>query len=451
MKKARTAASSTVLRVIHPNAAGIDLGSRSHFAALPPGRAEEGVREFGCFTEDLEAMAEWLLGHGIDTVAMESTGVYWVPVFEVLERRGLDVQLVSTKHLKAVPGRKTDVADCQWIQHLHEAGLLRGSFRPADQICELRGILRHKATLVEESGRRIQRMQKALEQMNIQLHKVVSDITGETGLSIIEAMVAGEREPAKLVALRNYRCKQSPETIAKALVGNWRVEHLFCLKQELEGYKFIEGQIAACEAQALEGWRRLEQKANPADAPKPKSHHANLQMHRALFAAAGKDLSRMPGISTENLPALLSEVGLDLTKWSSAKAFANWATLAPRNNISGGKRHRAGFQPSKANRVGQIFRVAAQTLMNSKTALGAFCRRMRGRKGSAVAIHATANKLAKLFYLLCTRGQAYVELGAAAYDTRYRARLVNNALRQLHRLGVNVEPSSITGLVHAVP
>ncbi len=440
MRKARKAAASTRLTTIHPNAAGIDLGSKSHFVALPPGRAEEVVREFGNYTEDLEMMATWLLDHDITTVAMESTGVYWVPVFEVLERRGLDVQLISTKHLRAVPGRKTDVIDCQWIQHLHECGLLLGSFRPIDSICELRGFMRHKASLVEESSRRIQRMQKAMEQMNFQLHKVVSDITGTTGLAIISAVVSGERDPKKLAALRDYRCRRSEETIAKALVGNWRTEHLFCLKQELAGYQFIRSQIANCDAQAFLAWQRLEQRANAADAPKPKSHHVDVEVHGVLFAVAGINLGSLPGFSTENLQTLVSEVGVDMAKWRSSKSFASWATLSPQNNISGGKRRRAAQHPSGAHRVGQCFRVAAQTLANSKTALGAFYRRMRGRKGSALAVHATAHKLARLFYELLSHGEAYVESGMEAYDLRYRERAIRHAREQLRRLQALPEP-----------
>ena len=449
MSTARTQPPSTPLRVVHSHAAGIDLGARSHFVALPPGRSEEAIREFGCFTEDLESMATWLLEHGITTVAMESTGVYWVPVFEVLERRGLDVQLVSTKHLKSVPGRKTDILDAQWIQHLHECGLLRGSFRPPDEICVVRGLIRHKATLIEESARRIQRMQKALDQMNVQLHKVVSDITGKTGMAIIKAIIEGEREPEKLAAHRNYRCKRDAATLSKALVGNWREEHLFCLEQDVAAYEFIQKQIEACDAQALEAWRRMEPKAKPEDAPKPKSHHANAAVHRALFSTTGVNLASLPGFSTENLQTLIAEIGVDMTKWTSAKAFANWATLAPRNNISGGKRRRS-IGPIRAHRVAQCFRVAAQTLANSKTSLGAFYRRMRGRKGAALANHATAHKLAKLLYTLLSRGDAYVERGVGDYEKRYRERLIGNSIRQLQRLGIQLQPTVLAGAAQSV-
>jgi transposase len=449
MQKARTTSPSTQLRSVHPHAAGIDLGSRSHFVALPSGRSEEVVREFGCFTEDLESMAAWLLDHGITTVAMESTGVYWVPVFEVLARRGLDVQLVSTKHLRSVPGRKTDVLDCQWIQHLHECGLLRGSFRPEDIVCVVRGFVRHKASLVEESSRRIQRMQKALDQMNVQLHKVVSDITGTTGMAIIKAILAGERDPKKLAAHRNYRCKRDEATLAKALVGNWREEHLFCLEQDVAGYEFLQKQIQDCDARTLELWRRMEQKANPEDAPKPKSHHVNPEVHRALFRATGANLASLPGFSTENLQTALAETGTDMTKWTSAKAFANWTTLPPRNNVSGGKQRRSSHAHQR-HRVAQCFRIAAQTLANSKTALGAFYRRMRSRKGSAVANHATAHKLAKLYFTLLSRGDDYVEKGIEEYDRRYRGHLIRNAVRQLQRLGAQEQPAVFAALLTTV-
>jgi transposase len=381
---------------------------------------------------------------------MESTGVYWVPVFEVLERRGLDVQLVSTKHMKSVPGRKTDIQDCQWIQHLHECGLLRASFRPDDAICVVRGYIRHKASLVEESSRHVQRMQKALEQMNVQIHKVVSDITGKTGMAILKAIVDGEKDPKKLAAFRNYRCKQPQEVLEKALVGTWREEHLFCLAQEIAAYEFVQKQIEECDAKALKVWRSLEQKAKAEDAPKPKSDKVKLEVHRALFALTGTNLGTLPGFSTENLQTAVSETGVDMSKWSSAKAFTNWTTLAARNNITGGKRRRAAG-PVGAHRVAQCFRVAAQTLANSKTALGAFFRRMRGRKGAKLAIAATARKLAQLFYNLLKNGQAYVERGIEEYEERYRKHLVRNALHQLHRLGVAVEPSGLIAPKPAVP
>jgi transposase len=431
------------LACVHPNAAGIDLGSREHFVALPEGRSTNLVRAFGCYTDDLLAMAAWLKENGIETVAMESTGVYWVPPFETLRAAGFDVQLVSTKHLKVVPGRKTDVADCQWIQFLHERGLLRGSFRPEDAIVVVRGYIRHRDILTKEAAELVQRMHKALEQMNVQLHKVVSSITGQTGMAIIDAILAGEHDGVKLAALRDYRCKTSVEEIAKALRGNFRKEHLFCLRQNLEGYRFIQKQIEECEAAILARWKEFESKANIDDAPNPKSHKERTEVRLELFRAIGTDLSVIPGLGSTNLQTLLAEVGFDLGAFPSEKAFASWATLAPRNNISGGRRRRSP-PTSASSKVAQVFRVAAQTLANSKTALGAFYRRMRGRKGGTFAVSVTAHKLAKLFYRVLTKGTAYVEQGVDYYEQRYRQQQERAAIKKLTTLGyrVTLEPNS---------
>jgi transposase len=436
MKKELSSASPP-LRCIHPNAAGIDLGSRVHWVALPPGRAEQTVRSFGCFTEDLEALAKWLKENRISTVAMESTGVYWIPVYQVLERHGIQVHLVSSKHFKTVPGRKTDIQDCQWLQHLHECGLLRGSFRPADAVCVIRTYVRQREVLTAEAARHTLRMQKALEQMNLQLHKVVSDITGETGLSIIKTVLSGERDPSKLAALRNYRCKRSPEEIAKALVGDWRPEHLFCLKQAVDSYEFLQTQIAACEQAALQELGKLEAKADVAKLPPAKTPKADTPLRKVLYVATGVDLTKISGLAPTTVQALISEIGPSVSKWPSEKAFASWSTLAPKNKITGGKRFKA--IQAAPNRVGQILRVAAQTLANSKTALGAFYRRMRARKGSAFANAVTAHKLAKLVYRLLKYGEAFVELGAEYYETRYRERLAKGAVQQLRSLGYAVQ------------
>jgi transposase len=448
--KVRSAASAEQsVRAININAAGIDLGSREHWVALPPGRAEQGVRSFECFTEDLEAMARWLQEHHIDTVAMESTGVYWVPVYQVLERHGLEVQLVNAKHFKTVPGRKTDVQDCQWLQHLHECGLLRGSFRPADAICVIRSYVRQRDTLVGESARHVQRMQKALEQMNLQLHKVVSDVTGETGLAIIKAVLAGERDPQKLAALRNYRCRRSAEDIAKALVGDWREEHLFCLRQALEAYEFVQTQIKACEEASLHALRQLEEKTEAVNIPAAKTPKQDTELRKALFVATGVDLTRISGLAPTTVQTLIAEVGVDASKWENEKAFASWSCLCPKNKITGGRRFRAAKQ-AQASRVGQAFRVAAQTLANSKTALGAFYRRMRARKGSTFANAVTAHKLAKLFYRMLKYGTAFVEQGAHYYEDRYKDRLTRGALHQLHRLGYDVQIRELPRLEPAV-
>lgn len=430
-----------LLRRINPNAAGIDLGARSHYVALPPDRGQP-VREFACFTQDLEGMAKWLREHRITTVAMESTGVYWVPVFQLLETRGFEVHLVSTRHLKTVSGRKTDVADCQWIQHLHECGLLRGSFRPEDAICTVRGYVRHRDTLGEESTRHVLRMQKALEQMNVQLHKVVTDITGETGMAIIRAILSGERSGEKLAALRNYRCRSSAEQIARALVGDFREELLFCLKQEVESYDFVQKQIARCDEEIMTRLKAFESKVATKEVPAPKRKKDNTEAWRELYRVAGVDLTLVPGLGPKNLQTLIAEVGLDLSKFRSEKAFASWATLAPRNFITGGKRKRC--PQGAASRVALAFQVAAQTLANSKTALGAFYRRMRGRKGAPHAVRATAHKLAKLFYRLLKYGEDYIERGADYYEKRYKEHQVRAALKTLsaHGFKATLQPTS---------
>ena len=426
------------LRAVHGNAAGIDLGAREHWVALPPGRVENAVRRFGCFTEDLALMATWLRDNGIDTVAMESTGVYWVPVYQVLEREGIDVHLVNAKHFKSVPGRKTDVVDCQWLQHLHECGLLRGSFRPAEAICVIRSYVRQRDKLVQEAARHVLRIQKALDQMNVQLHKVVSDITGDTGLAIIKAILAGERDPHVLASLRNYRCRRSADEIAKALVGDWRDEHLFCLGQDVAAYEFTQGQMQACEEQAQKALEQLEVKGDIATLPAAKSKKTDTALRRTLFVATGVDLTRISGLAPTTVQAIVAETGVDASRWPNEKAFASWATLAPRNKITGGKRFKAP-KHSGASRVAQLFRVAAQTLANSKTALGAFYRRMRARKGPTFANAVTAHKLAKQVYRMLRYGTAFVEQGDQHYEALYRARKLSSAVAQLRQLGFNVQ------------
>lgn len=438
MKKSSSPTKSKGPRSVQPDAAGIDLGSRDHWVALPPGRTDSTVRRFGCFTEDLQAMAAWLIQHGIKTVAIESTGVYWVPVYQVLERHGIDVHLVNAQHFKIVPGRKTDIQDCQWLQHLHESGLLRGSFRPADAICVIRSYVRQRENLVGESSRRMLRMQKSLDQMNIQLHKVVSDIMGETGLAIIKAILAGERDPAVLAGLRNYRCHSSADEIAKALVGDWREEHLFCLEQDLAAYEFVQNQIAECEQAALRALQQLDAKAIAADLPATRKPKADAEARQALFVATGVDLTKVSGLKTTIVQTIVAETGVDMSKWHSEKAFASWCRLAPGNRITGGKRHRMP-KHGGASRVGQAFRVAAQTLARSDTALGAFYRRMRSRKGSTFANAVTAHKLAKLFYRMLKYGEGFIEQDTEYYETRYKERLVKGAVARLHQLGFDVD------------
>jgi transposase len=415
------------LRSINQHAAGIDIGSRSHFVAVPEGADEQPVREFSTFTGDLERLAEWLASCGVTTVAMESTGVYWIPVFEILETHGFEVRLVNARHVKNVPGRKSDVLDCQWLQQLHTYGLLRGAFRPTEQVCTLRAYVRQRATLVRSSSSYVQRMQKALSQMNLQLHNVVADITGLTGMRIIKAILAGERTPEVLAAMRDKRCKNSESTIARSLKGHYRPEHLFSLRQAVELYEFHQEKIADCDRQILEQLSCFDSQEAPSDVPP-----ANVG--EALQRMSGVDLTSIDGIDTTTALKILAEVGTDMSRWKTAKHFASWLGLSPGTKVSGGKVLSSATKPV-ANKAAAAFRMAAFTLFNSKSALGAYLRRQRTRLGSPKAITATAHKLARLVYAMLTDGSSYVDAGQEYYEERYRSRVVQNLKRKAQEMG----------------
>ncbi len=415
------------LQHINQYAAGIDIGSRSHFVAVPEGTDEQPVREFSTFTGDLERLAEWLISCGVTTVAMESTGVYWIPVFEILESHGLEVKLVNARHVKNVPGRKSDVLDCQWLQQLHTYGLLRGAFRPGEQVCTLRAYVRQRATLVRSAASYIQRMQKALAQMNLQLHNVVADITGATGMRIIKAILGGERNPEILAAMRDQRCKNSEATIARSLKGSYRPEHLFSLRQAVELYEFHQEKIADCDGQILEQLRSFDSQDVPNDTP-PANVGAALQH------MAGVDLTSIDGIDTNTALKILAEIGTDMSRWKTAKHFASWLGLSPGTKVSGGKVLSSATKPV-ANKAAAALRIAAFTLSNSKSALGAYLRRQRSRLGAPKAITATAHKLARLVYSMIKHGTAYVDAGQEYYEQRYRSRVVQNLKRKAQELG----------------
>ena len=419
------------LEHLNTTAAGIDIGSKSHFVAVPEGVDERPVREFSTFTDDLIRLAEWLIACGITTVAMESTGIYWIPVFELLESRGLEVKLVNARHVKNVPGRKSDVLDCQWLQQLHTYGLLRGAFRPAEQVCALRAYVRQRSTLVDNAASHIQRMQKALAQMNLLLHNVVSDITGVTGMLIIMAIVAGERDPLKLAAFRDRRCKNSQETIARSLQGNYRPEHLFSLKQAVELYQFYQTKIAECDRQILEQLSSFDAVASDHDGP---SGTPPASLAEALQRMSGVDLAQIPGIDTNTALKITAEIGIDMSRWNSEKEFASWLGLCPGSKISGGK-VLSSASKKVANRVAAALRMAAFALIRSKSALGAYIRRLRARMGSPKAITATAHKLARLVYSLLKHGTAYVDAGQDSYEERYRSRVMQNLKRKAQELG----------------
>jgi transposase len=434
-----------VLEQINPNAAGIDIGAKEVWVAVPPERDEESVRVFPTFTADLISLAEWLAACGIETVAMEATGVYWIPLFEILEAHGFVVYLVNARHLKNVTGRKSDVLDCQWIQQLHTYGLLNPSFRPPEEIVALRSLVRHREMLVQYRAAHIQHMQKALTQMNLRLTSVLSDITGVTGLKIIRAIVAGERDGHKLAQFRDERCKKSEAEIAKSLEGHYKREHLFALQQALELYDFYDRQLQACdlELEAMyQAFEPPEERGTPPPAPrtqKRRKNQAHFDLGQALYRLSGLDLTVIDGIDALTLQKVLSETGTDMSKWPTVKHFTSWLRLCPNNKITGGKVKQRGVQPTQ-NRASTALRVAAASLKSSDSALGAYYRRMRARLGTPAAITATAHKLARILYHLLKYRQPYHDFGADHYEQQYRARVLRNLNRRAAKLGFCLEP-----------
>lgn len=435
------------LRHINLNAAGIDIGSEHHMVAVPEGRAEVSVREFGAFTADLHSLADWLQQCGVTTVAMESTGVYWIPLFELLERRGFEVKLVDARHVKNVTGRKSDILDCQWIQQLHTYGLLAGAFRPADELCVLRSYLRQREMLTQTASRHIQHMQKALQQMNLLLHNVVSDITGVTGMKIIKALLAGERDPQVLASNRGKQCHNDQATIAKSLVGNYREEHLFALRQAVDLYEIYQTKIGDCDEAIV---KQVSAQADVTDEPPPPAQklssardrqRGGINVRDLLFKKSGVDLFAIPGLGADTLLVLTSEVGFDLSPWKTVKHFSSWLSLCPGTKISGGKVLSRKVKRNP-NRAAQAFRMAAATLSRSQSALGAFYRRVKSRSSGKQAITATAHKIARIYYALLTRGTTYVEMGQQAYEQKYQERRLKHLTAQAKSLGFQLVPST---------
>ena len=445
--KSKSKARKNILQRINPNAAGIDVGANFHLVAIPEDRAEDNVRKFGPFTSDLHQMADWLTEHHIQTVVMESTGVYWIPVFQILEQRGLEVKLVNAAHVKNLPGRKSDVSDCQWLQQLHTFGLLNGSFRPKDEICVLRTLLRLRDTLVKDCSSHVLRMQKALTEMNIQIHRVLSDITGYSGMAIIRAILAGERDGLKLAQMKHPQVKASTEQIVKALEGDYRAEHLFALRTAVELYDAYRLKIIECENQIEQQLEHFDTKLDfqqvleQSGALKTRSGQLRLELQRQahLTSVCGADLTRLPGLSTLAVEVIVSETGLDMSCWKSEKHFCSWLKLCPDNRISGGKLLSSRPRKTK-NRAAAMFRLAAQGAMQSKTAIGAFIRRVKARLGAPTAINAGAHKLARLFYRMLKFGAAYVEQGQTYYEQRYKERLLRNLSRRAKEFGFQLMP-----------
>ena len=448
--KARNQKPLKSLTPINPNAAGIDIGADSHWVSVPADRDEQNVREFSCYTPDLYVLADWLEQCKVTTVVMESTGVYWIPVFQILETRGFEVLLVNSHHVKTVPGRKSDVLDCQWLQQLHSYGLLAGSFRPQDEICVLRSYIRHRDNLIRTAGTHVQRMQKALTQMNLQLHRVISDITGKTGLKIIRAMIAGEHNPQKLAALRDGRIRRTSEEIAAAMTGDYREEHLFVLQQELQLYEFYQQQISQCDRQieeyltGLDSQIELEEIEEVTKQPSTRNYSSNaptFDLASHLYRISGVDFTRIDGLGVLTVQTILSEVGLDPSRFPTVKHFTSWLGLCPGSRVSGGKVKSSRTRPV-INRAANAFRLAAHALRRSQTALGAFFRRLRARLGAPKAVTATAHKLARIFYCLWTKGGEYHDPGVDSYEQQYQKRILKNLQKRADELGFTLIPQS---------
>ena len=435
------------MHIINPNTAGIDLGSREHWVCVPLESTTNNIRCFGCTTPDLIELSDWLTECGVTSVAMESTSVEWIPLFQILSERKFQVFLVNAKSVKTVPGRKSDVLDCQWLQQLHRYGLLAPSFVPEGDIAVLRSYLRQRENLVQNASTHVQRLQKALTQMNLQLHKVISDITGVTGINILTAIINGERNPHTLAKLAHRRIKSSSEQIAKALTGNYREEMVFILNQELSLYQIYQQQILSVDQQIEKCLSKFESQTNePVPQSKKNSNQkrksAKFDLRSHLYRITGVDFTLIDGLDVLTVQTIISEVGLDPSKFRNAKHFSSWLGLCPGCRITGGK-IKSSQTRKVVNRAAKAFRLAAQAVSRTKTALGAFYRRIKGRLGAPKAITATAHKIARLFYTLWTKKESYVDQGAEYYEQRYRERVVKNLKQRAKSLGLEVVEASL--------
>lgn len=431
--------------IVHPDAAGIDVGASEMWVCVPPGRVTENVRRFGTVTSQLHSIAQWLKECGVKTVAIESTGVYWIPLFQILEAAGFAVYLVNAQHVKNVPGRrKTDRLDCQWLQKLHACGLLNASFRPPGDFCRLRSYLRHRDTLVIMGAQHIQHMQKALREMNVLLDQVVSDVTGTTGLRIITAILDGNRDFAQMASWRDRRLKADEAQIEEALRGDYRAEHLFVLRQALEAYRFVEQQIQSCDREVEQLFIDMEQSAGRPKRPLPEGGLTGREKRRGnapeydvqsyLYQLTGVDLTQAPSFGAAAMQSLIAETGTDMSRWPTEKHFVSWLGLAPDPKISGGRiighNHR-----HVQSRAAKLFRTLAMTLHRSPSWIGAFYRRMKGRLGGKTAVNATAHKLALLYYRMLQSGRAYQEITAAEYERRFQKKMLQNLKRRARQYG----------------
>jgi transposase len=455
--KPRPSVADPKLMIANPHAAGIDVHARAHWVCVPAGsvsaRAPDqpaelpaNVRAFGTCTPDLEQLADWLWACGITTIAMEATGVYWIALFELLERRGFQVILVDPRQTRQVAGRpQSDVLSCQWIQRLHSYGLLSASFRPDDQTCVLRGYLRQRQSLIADAGRAIQHLQKALEQMNVKLAETLNDITGVTGLLILKAILRGQRDPEELAKYRNEHCKCTPAEMARALQGNWREEHLFALRQALQTYEHLRRQLRACDDCIKAYLKALPDKSGGAALPKvaprrsSKGTQPSFDARRLLFRWSGQDLTVIEGIDQSTALAVLAEIGIDMSKWPTDRHFVSWLGLCPQHRGSAGRIKRRSLRGG-ANRAARAFRLAAQGCHHAKNALGAFYRRVQARAGGGKAVVATARKIASRVYRLLKYGEKYVRQEMAAYEAQFLSKTTQGLAKKAKALGYRLVP-----------
>lgn len=436
------------LKQINLDAAGIDIGADELFVCVPEGRDEKSVRAFGTFTNNLYQVGKWLTNCGVTTVAMESTGVLWIPLYEHLADNGFVVYLINARHIKNVPGKKTDVLDCQWIQQLHTYGLLQNSFRPEEEMVALRSLVRHRAMLIRYRSAHIQHMHKALQQMNLKLDRVVTDVTGKTGMSIVRAILAGERDVTRLAAHRDGRCGHSEAEIAQALVGNYREEHLFALQQAVELYDFYTQQLQICDDEIEHRYvafrPQVDIEKNPLPRPKRKKPHGNepgFDLRTHLYRMVGVDLTAIDGISALTTQTVLSEIGLDMSAWPTVKYFTSWLGLCPQNQISGGRVLKRGTA-KVVNRAAQALRMAAQSLHRSQSILGNYYRKMKSKHGPQVATTATAHKLARIIYTMLKNKTAYVPQDVDAYEEKRRQYHIKSLQKQAQKLGFELSSLS---------
>jgi len=441
------------LTITNPDAAGIDVGSQVHYVAVPEGRAQESVRSFGAYTAQLDELVQWLKDCRIKTVAMESTGVYWIPLYQKLEEAGFEVLLVDARQAKHVPGRKSDVQDCQWLEQLHRYGLLRAAFRPEDSVCRLRTLQRHRKDLVESAAMWIQHMQKALNEMNLHLHHVLSDISGLSGLAILDAILAGQRDPRKLASLAHYRVRKSQAQIAAALTGDYRPELLFVLRQSLQNYRQIQQQITQCDLSIEKQLAKMTDRQNPNQASEPTPPSPDLgggkprkrkspvileiSLAGHLKRILGVDLTTIPGLDVLAILTLVSEIGTNMTKWRNEKAFVSWLGLSPNNKISG-QRVLSSRTRKVVNRAATILRLAAMIVGKTNTPLGSFYRRKRAQLGGPKAVTATARKLGCLIYRLVKNGQGYHEPDLHTYELKYKDQILNSLPKRANTFGFDL-------------